>query len=123
MAKSMVERYEQVLQQDPSSAIFVELAKVLLEQGEAARTIEVCEKGISHHPQSVIGHVLWGKALLHLGKPVQAMEQFERQVIEDTLRRNDFHKARTAKALGLSRSALFKRLKQWGYTQEDEEKN
>jgi Tfp pilus assembly protein PilF len=80
MPKSMVERYEQVLQQDPTSAIFVELAKVLLEQGEAARTIEVCEKGVSHHPNSVIGHVLWGKALLHLGKPAQAMEQFEKAI-------------------------------------------
>jgi tetratricopeptide (TPR) repeat protein len=80
MAKSMVERYEQILQQDPTSAIFVELAKVLLEQGEAARTIEVCEKGISHHPHSVIGHVLWGKALLQLGKPAQAMEQFEQAI-------------------------------------------
>ena len=83
MAKSMVERYEQVLQQDPTSAIFVELAKVLLEQGEAARTIEVCEKGISHHPQSVIGHVVWGKALLQLGKPAQAMEQFEKAIAID----------------------------------------
>ncbi|HEX8700257.1 MAG TPA: tetratricopeptide repeat protein, partial [Myxococcaceae bacterium] len=80
MPKSMVERYEQILQQDPSSAIFVELAKVLLEQGEAARTIEVCEKGLSHHPNSVIGHVVWGKALLQLGKPAQAMEQFERAI-------------------------------------------
>jgi len=83
MPKSMVERYEQVLQQDPTSAIFVELAKVLLEQGEAARTIEVCEKGISHHPQSVIGHVLWGKALLQMGKPAQAMEQFEKAIAID----------------------------------------
>jgi DNA-binding NtrC family response regulator len=39
------------------------------------------------------------------------------------LRRHDFHKEDTAKALGLSRSALFRRLKQWGYAQEDEEKN
>jgi DNA-binding NtrC family response regulator len=53
----------------------------------------------------------------------QTLEQVERRVIENTLRRHDFHRDRTAKALGLSRSALFKRLKQWGYTQEDEEKN
>ena len=53
----------------------------------------------------------------------QTLEQFERRVIENTLRLHDFHRDRTAKALGLSRSALFKRLKQWGYTQEDEERN
>ncbi len=28
----------------------------------------------------MIGHVLWGKALLQLGKPAQAMEQFERAI-------------------------------------------
>ncbi|MDY7228986.1 tetratricopeptide repeat protein [Hyalangium rubrum] len=83
MAKSMVERYEQLLLQDPTSAVFVELAKALLEKGEPARTIEVCEKGISHHPNSVIGRVLWGKALLHLGKPAQAMEQFDQAIAVD----------------------------------------
>jgi DNA-binding NtrC family response regulator len=53
----------------------------------------------------------------------QTLEQLERRVVESTLRRHDFHKDRTAKALGLSRSALFRRLKQWGYSQDDEEKN
>jgi DNA-binding NtrC family response regulator len=53
----------------------------------------------------------------------QTLEQLERRLVETTLRRHDFHKDRTAKALGLSRSALFRRLKQWGYSQDDEEKN
>ncbi|WP_224249718.1 tetratricopeptide repeat protein [Hyalangium gracile] len=83
MAKSMVERYEQLLLQDPTSAVFVELAKVLLEKGEHARAIEVCQQGLSHHPQSVIGRVLWGKALLHQGKPAQAMEQFDQAIAVD----------------------------------------
>ncbi|WP_224368706.1 tetratricopeptide repeat protein [Hyalangium versicolor] len=83
MAKSIVERYEQLLLQDPTSAVFVELAKVLLEKGEHARAIEVCQQGLSHHPQSVIGRVLWGKALLHLGKPAQAMEQFDQAIAVD----------------------------------------
>jgi tetratricopeptide (TPR) repeat protein len=80
MAKSMVERYEQLLLQDPTSAVFVELAKVLLEKGEHPRAIEVCQKGLGHHPQSVIGRVLWGKALLHQGKPAEAMEQFDQAI-------------------------------------------
>ena len=53
----------------------------------------------------------------------QARERLERLVVESTLRRHDFHKERTAKALGIGRSSLFKRLKQWGYTQDDVEKN
>ncbi len=83
MAKSMVERYEQLLLQDPTSAVFVELAKLLLEQGDEARAIEVCERGISHHSNSVIGRVVWGKALLQLGRPAQAMEQFDQAIAID----------------------------------------
>jgi len=83
MAKSMVERYEQLLLQDPTSAVFVELAKVLLEKSEHARAIEVCQQGLGHHPQSVIGRVVWGKALLHQGKPAEAMEQFDQAIAVD----------------------------------------
>ncbi|WP_223643870.1 tetratricopeptide repeat protein [Corallococcus sp. EGB] len=80
MAKSMVERYEQLLRQDPTSSVFVELAKALLEKGDAARTIEVCTQGISHHPTSIVGRVLWGKALIQLGRPAEAMEQFDQAI-------------------------------------------
>ncbi|WP_201756607.1 tetratricopeptide repeat protein [Corallococcus silvisoli] len=80
MAKSMVERYEQLLRQDPTSSVFVELAKALLEKGDATRTIEVCTQGISHHPTSTVGRVLWGKALIQLGRPAEAMEQFDQAI-------------------------------------------
>lgn len=80
MAKSMVERYEQLLRQDPTSSVFVELAKALLEKGDAARTIEVCTQGIAHHPTSTVGRVLWGKALIQLGRPAEAMEQFDQAI-------------------------------------------
>ncbi|SEU38572.1 tetratricopeptide repeat protein [Stigmatella erecta] len=83
MAKSMVERYEQLLAQDPSSAVFVELAKALLEKGDIPRAISTCEQGVVHHPQSIIGRVLWGKALLQQGRPAQAMEQFDQAVAID----------------------------------------
>jgi DNA-binding NtrC family response regulator len=53
----------------------------------------------------------------------QTLARVERQLIESTLRRCDFHKDRTAQRLGLARSALFKRLKEWGYTQVDEAAN
>jgi len=44
----------------------------------------------------------------------QMMQRLERQLIESTLRRCGNHKDRAAKELGLARSSLFKRLKQWG---------
>ena len=83
MAKSSVERYEQLLAQDPASAVFVELAKALISKGEHARVIAVCEQGILHHPQSVTGRVLWGKALILMGRPAEAMSQFDQAVALD----------------------------------------
>jgi tetratricopeptide (TPR) repeat protein len=77
MSKSMVEKYEQVLSGDPASTVFVELAKALIERGEHSRAIEVCQGGLNHHPKSVVGRVLWGKALIQLGKPSDAMNQFD----------------------------------------------
>jgi len=77
MSKSLVERYEQMLGQDPTSTVFVELAKALLEKGDHTRAIEVCQTGLTHHKDSVVGRVLWGKALISLGRPAEAMEQFD----------------------------------------------
>jgi tetratricopeptide (TPR) repeat protein len=83
MAKSLVERYEQLLAQDATSSVFVELAKALLEKGNAARVIEVCEQGLKHHPTSVMARVLWGKALLQLARPAEAMDQFDHAIALD----------------------------------------
>jgi tetratricopeptide (TPR) repeat protein len=83
MAKQLLERYEQNLAEDPTSKVFVELAKALLEKGDAARAIDVCQKGLEHHPKSVVGRVLWGKALIQLGRPAEAMEQFDQAVAID----------------------------------------
>ncbi|MBX7114056.1 MAG: tetratricopeptide repeat protein [Myxococcaceae bacterium] len=77
MSKSLVERYEQVLAQDPASTVFVELAKALIERGDHPHAIDVCKNGLQHHPSSVVGRVLWGKALINLGKPSEAMTQFD----------------------------------------------
>ncbi|HLM48645.1 MAG TPA: helix-turn-helix domain-containing protein [Myxococcaceae bacterium] len=49
------------------------------------------------------------------------LRQLERQIIEGTLRRLNNHREQTARTLGLARSSRFKRLKQWGYTQEESE--
>src|SRR5689334_2890778 len=68
MSRSVVEKYTQILAQDPSSTVFVELAKAFIDKGDHARAIEVCQQGLSHHPKSVVGRVMWGKALINLGK-------------------------------------------------------
>ncbi|MCU0695208.1 MAG: tetratricopeptide repeat protein, partial [Myxococcaceae bacterium] len=76
----MVEKYEQMLSQDPASTVFVELARAYLDKGENEKAIEVCRSGCTHHPASVAGRVLWGKALINAGKAAEAMQQFDAAV-------------------------------------------
>ncbi len=107
MAKSQVERYEQILAGDPTSAVFVELAKSLLAEGDCPRAIEVCQRGLKHHPRSVAGRVLWGKALIHLNRPAEAMGQFDQAMALD--RENPYAYNLISEVLlkrGLYRSAL-----------------
>jgi DNA-binding NtrC family response regulator len=66
------------------------------------------------------------EGMAHLELPVgvtleQMMQRLERQVVENTLRRFKHNKDRTARALGLGRSSLYRRLKEWGIDAEDEE--
>jgi PAS domain S-box-containing protein len=44
----------------------------------------------------------------------QAVDSFERRFLEKALATNQFHKTRTAQALGINRKTLFKKLKQHG---------
>ncbi len=74
---SIVEKYEQILSADPRSRIFVELAKALVDRGEHGRAVEVCQRGLEHHPSSILGRVIWGRALLEAGDAKGAMDQFE----------------------------------------------
>ncbi len=83
MAKSLVEKFQQILSADPASMVFVELAKSLLEQGETPRAVEICRAGLEHHPESILGRVLLGRALLISGKPDEASLELERAVAVD----------------------------------------
>ncbi|MBM4379944.1 MAG: hypothetical protein FJ086_11725, partial [Deltaproteobacteria bacterium] len=80
---STVERYAQLLAEDPASPAFVEYARALVDVGEFEQAVQVCEAGLQHHPRSVLGRVVWGKALLHLGRPAEAMEQFDAAISGD----------------------------------------
>lgn len=77
MASSIVDKYEQILAADPRSRIFVELARALVDRGEHARAIEICRRGLEHHPSAILGRVTWGRALLESGDTKGAMDQFE----------------------------------------------
>ena len=48
------------------------------------------------------------------------MEKLERQIVEAALRKYGNNRERVARELGVARSTLFKRLKDWGLTRQDE---
>jgi two-component system, NtrC family, response regulator HydG len=50
----------------------------------------------------------------------QMLEKLERQIVEQALRRYNNNRERVARELGVARSTLFKRLKDWGLTRQDE---
>jgi len=75
---SPVEKYELILAADPRSRIFVELGRALLERGDFARSAEVLQAGLVHHPDSVQAQLLLGRALLSLGKPDEAARHLAR---------------------------------------------
>ncbi len=83
MTPSIVQKYERILQADPRSRIFVELARALLDAGDAQRAAEVCERGLEHHPDSVQARVAWGKALLALGRTDEALARLEEAIAAD----------------------------------------
>jgi tetratricopeptide (TPR) repeat protein len=80
MAKPLIGKYEQILEKDPGSTVFIELAKALIERGSASRAAEVCKQGVEHNPDSIVGRVLWGKALISSGHPAEAMDQFDKAI-------------------------------------------
>src|SRR5713226_5331192 len=80
MAAPKIEEYEQLLAQSPSSAVFADLAAALIQQGSYERAVQVCSQSLAHHQNSVSLHVLWGRALIGLGRAAAAMEQFEKAI-------------------------------------------
>src|SRR5690349_20608280 len=80
---ALLEKYERIRAAYPRSRIFVELARALLDAGDAARAAQVCERGVQHHPDSVQGRLVWGRALLGLGREAEAIARFEDAIARD----------------------------------------
>ncbi|WP_373046443.1 tetratricopeptide repeat protein [Vulgatibacter sp.] len=107
MADSRLEQYQQLLEADPASMVFVDLASELLQRGKAARAVEVCTAGLAHHPEHVEARILCGRALLRLGRATDARTHFE-AALAARPRDPEVH-ATVGEALldrGLQRSAL-----------------
>jgi two-component system, NtrC family, response regulator HydG len=77
-----------------------------------------------------VGELLFDTELVRPGLPAgefipgltldQMLRQREREIVESALRHFDNNRERVARELGVARSTLFKRLKDWGLTKHDE---
>lgn len=77
MAGSQLEAWQRKLDEDPRSPVFVDLARELLRCGRDREAVEVCRRGLEHHPDRVEGRILLGRALLRLGRAMEARAHFE----------------------------------------------
>ena len=74
---SRIEELEKRLAADPSSRIFVQLAEEYRKQGLLENAIEICEQGLTKHPQYPSARVALGRALLEAETFDRASEEFE----------------------------------------------
>ncbi len=69
--------YRDILSEDPTSRIFVDLAEVLYQQGHWNDVIIVCRKGLELHPQLSRARVLLGLALWETGEREKAEQELQ----------------------------------------------
>ena len=74
---SRIEELEKRLAADPNSRMFVQLAEEYRKQGLLENAIEICEQGLTKHPQYPSARVALGRALLEAETFDRASEEFE----------------------------------------------
>ena len=73
-----IEKLQKICDQNPISILFARLADGLLQQGEVARAIEVCHRGLRYRPSYTAGHVVMGKCYHAAGHYEEARLVFQR---------------------------------------------
>ncbi len=64
--------YREVLREDPQSRLFTSLAEELCVRGLWEEAAACCRQGLLHHPASLRGRVLLGRALWEVGETVES---------------------------------------------------
>jgi tetratricopeptide (TPR) repeat protein len=73
----LVERYQMILESDPTSKVFAPLAEAYRKMGMIQEALRISEAGVAKHPQFPSGRVALAKILLEMGEPERAIEQLK----------------------------------------------
>ena len=74
---------EEIVEKDPSTALYLPVAERLLARGQIAEAIRLCEERRSRPGKGVGDHIVTGRCYLADGRLAQAREEFEQALVLD----------------------------------------
>lgn len=72
-----IARFREILAREPSSVVFAPLSEAYRKRGMLTQAIEVCIRGLAHHPNFLSGRVALARALYDAGDVVKARQEAE----------------------------------------------
>lgn len=75
-----IERYQRILDEDPTSRAFAPLAEAYRRNGNVQRALQICRQGLSHNPDFAGGWYQLGKIFNHRKDFDRAIEAFKKAV-------------------------------------------
>ena len=80
---SQMARLHKKLQSQETSRVFARLADTFRRSDHLEEAIELCHRGLVHHPEYVSGHIVLGQCYLDLGRLEEARDSFVRALALD----------------------------------------
>ena len=80
---SQMARLHKKLQAEETSRVFARLADTFRRNDHLEEAIELCHRGLVHHPGYVSGHIVLGQCYLDLGRLEEARDSFVRALALD----------------------------------------
>lgn len=75
-----IERYQVILERDPTSRVFAPLAEAYRKLGLNSRAFAICKSGLEYHPDFAGGHIAMARTLMDLQETQKAITHLERAV-------------------------------------------
>lgn len=78
-----LEQLQEILHNKSDSFVFARLADGYLKNDDAYRAVQICEDGLTHHPNYVNGHFVYAKALFAIDELDRADNELKRVLLYD----------------------------------------